>query len=91
MNQQQHKHLMERIDTVYRKLTYYRRDDDAPEPSDVVAARTTIKNYEDKQKAEDNAFHKKVSDARKKAEESVLFGAPDDAIQAVRQFEEAQF
>ena len=105
MNQQQHKHLMDRIETAFREhMCYSRVAAESPavaaaretikkyeEQPAVAAARETIEKYDEQRETAHMELYKKVSDVRTAAKEAVLFGSPEDAVVAVRKFETTPF
>ena len=89
MKSDQKKHLLGRLSDAYSKHRY-----SAPnpkEPAAVAAARRILRKWQDKKSKETNKHVTKVTKAREKAMQAILFGDTNKALKAVETFEKMKF
>lgn len=99
MNQEQKKHLSDRLkDACQKKFFGYRNTPKSPAPAAVVSARRVIQRmqivvraFERKVNRCHEAHNKRVMKARDKVRQEILFGDPDKALKALERFERRVF
>ena len=83
MNAQQMRHLEERIDRAHSAAV--KAVEPFPVPKEVKAAELLIKKHEENRTAYGKTKRAAIDRATRDCREKILFGAPDDALKAVKQ------
>lgn len=90
MNQQQTKHLRERLNRASRKVNCY-RENIGQMPPEVKKAKAIIAAWDKKNEAINDARRDKLNAAVAMVEEAIFFGDPAKALAALKKFEAMKF
>ena len=92
MGQEQVKYLQNRLNTAKRQHIRSIRHDAPTEPAAVTQARKLIDDYEESQiDGVDDPREDQIEQEAERIKETILFGDPRDALNAVKAFEAKKF
>lgn len=90
MDKKQVEHLRSRLNDA-RKSKREWQEDKKPEPDRVTKARGVVKVWEEERRAASEKRRTAIARAAREVEEAILFGVEEEALGAVKRFEDAEF